>query len=38
MTCEELRSQIKNAMRDHDRDRLSALRQVLQAVRQVEVD
>ena len=38
MTPTELQNQIKTAMREHDREKLSALRQVLQAIRQIEVD
>lgn len=38
MTINELQNQIKEAMRNHDKNKLSALRQVLQAVRQIEVD
>lgn len=38
MQPKELQQQIHNAMRNHERNRLSMLRQVLQAVRQIEID
>lgn len=38
MTPKELQEHIKDAMRNHDHTRLQALRQVLQAIRQIEVD